>query len=57
MSSCPCCECECRSPECHGKCQGYLEWATEKRNERIHTNKEKAYLGKMFNYGWRQQRR
>lgn len=57
MSNCPCCECECRSPECHGKCQGYLEWATEKRNERIHTNKEKAYLGKMFNYGWRQQRR
>lgn len=51
----PCKQCEQRSPECHGKCDPYLNWAAWKRKESIQTNKAKAALGKMYDYGgkWR----
>lgn len=51
----PCKDCEFRHPTCHAECEVYKSWAAERRAETIHTNKQKASLDKMFDYGgkWR----
>ena len=51
MISCPCKECEKRNTYCHAECEIYKDFATQKRNERIQTNKQNASLDKMWNYG------
>lgn len=55
MKANPCKTCEERTPTCHGECVPYKEWAKEHRQEVIQTNRAKASLGKMYDYGgkWR----
>lgn len=51
----PCKLCEQHTPDCHGKCDTYLNYTVLQREETIHKNKQLAALGKMYDYGgkWR----
>lgn len=51
MPNNPCKGCEQRSVTCHGGCEAYRSWAAQRRAETIETNKQKACLDKMWNYG------
>ena len=41
VTVCPCKDCERRTPDCHGKCNDYLEWASENSKIREVKNEKK----------------
>lgn len=49
--TCPCRDCDYRTATCHGECEVYKGWAADRRKETVHTNKTKASLDKMYDYG------
>lgn len=55
MKTNPCKGCGTRHFNCHAECEVYTNWAQEKRKESIETNKAKAALDSMYDYGgkWR----
>lgn len=47
---CPCVKCESREIGCHGKCEKYISWKTQRQQEqdKIHEIREQQYKDDMY---------